>query len=242
MISSIAHYRIIKPLGKGGMGEVYLAQDTRLDRSVALKLLSPTLASNAKQLRRFYQEAKIAAALHHPNVCIIHEVGETADGQPFIAMEYIEGQTLAAKINQQPFALSVLLTFAIQIADALDEAHTKGIIHRDLKPANILITTRQQVKVLDFGLAKLTATVEPVSISELPTQPKTESGTVMGTATHMSPEQARGQAVDGRSDLFSLGIVLYEMATGRLPFSGTTITEIVDRILHAQPEAIARFN
>jgi len=224
------------------MGEVYLAQDTRLDRSVALKLLPPDLASDAKRLRRFRQEAKLAAALHHPNVCIIHEVGDAADGQPFIAMEYIEGQTLAATINQQPLALSAILTFAIQITDALDEAHSKGIIHRDLKPANILITSRQQAKVLDFGLAKLTAAVEPVSVSELPTQPQTDPGTIMGTVPYMSPEQARGKEVDARSDIFSFGIVLYEMVTGRLPFPGATMTEILDRILHAPPEAIARFN
>ncbi len=224
------------------MGEVYLAQDTRLDRSVALKLLPPDLASDAKRLRRFRQEAKLAAALHHPNVCIIHEVGDAADGQPFIAMEYIEGQTLAATINQQPLALSAILTFAIQITDALDEAHSKGIIHRDLKPANILITSRQQAKVLDFGLAKLTAPVEPVSVSELPTQPQTDPGTIMGTVPYMSPEQARGKEVDARSDIFSFGIVLYEMVTGRLPFPGATMTEILDRILHAPPEAIARFN
>ena len=224
------------------MGEVYLAEDTRLDRQVALKLLPAEVAADARLLRRFRQEAKIASSISHPNVCVIHEVGETADSQPFIAMEYIDGQTLAATINQRPLELSVLLRLATQITDALDEAHEKGVVHRDLKPGNILVTGRGQAKVLDFGLAKLRAATAAAPISEMPTQAKTESGTVMGTVSYMSPEQARGKEVDCRSDLFSFGIVLYEMATGRLPFAGETTTEVVDRILHAEVEAVARFN
>ena len=236
---SISHYQIISLLGKGGMGEVYRARDTKLDRTVALKILPADVATDAERMRRFVSEAKAASALNHPHVATIYEIGE-AEGVRFIAMEYVEGQTLAAKINGTPLAINEILELGSQIADALDEAHSKGITHRDIKPANVMLTPRGQVKVLDFGLAKIT---RPQSIdSNISTLAKTQSGVVMGTVPYMSPEQALGREVDQRSDLFSLGVVLYEMATGHSPFAGASTTETLDRILHAQPEAMARFN
>jgi len=236
---SISHYQIIALLGKGGMGEVYQARDTRLDRTVALKILPADVATNAERLRRFVREAKAASALNHPHVATIYEIGE-AENVNFIAMEYVEGQTLAARINGQPLAIQEVVDISLQIADALDEAHRKGIIHRDIKSANVMLTPRRQVKVLDFGLAKI---AQPQSIdSDISTLAKTQSGVVMGTVPYMSPEQALGREIDHRSDLFSLGVVLYEMVTGRLPFAGASTSEILDRILHAQPEALARFN
>ncbi len=236
---SISHYQIISLLGKGGMGEVYRARDIKLDRTVALKILPADVATDAERMRRFVSEAKAASALNHPHVATIYEIGE-ADSVRFIAMEYVEGQTLAAKINGQPLAIAEIIEIGSQIADALDEAHSKGITHRDIKPANVMFTPRGQVKVLDFGLAKIT---RPQSIdSNISTLAQTEPGVMMGTVPYMSPEQALGRAVDQRSDLFSLGVVLYEMTTGRLPFAGASTSEILDRILHAQPEAIARFN
>ena len=238
----ISHYRIIKQLGAGGMGKVYLAQDTQLGRSVALKLPGD-LSADPIRLRRFMQEARLASSLNHPNVCIIHEVGNTDSGEPFIAMEYIEGETLSKKINHTPIELSVLLAIAVQIVDALDVAHSKGIVHRDIKSDNIILTPRHQAKVLDFGLAKLnplTTSLEPVE--GIATSPKTVPGTVMGTLHYMSPEQAMGREVDARSDVFSFGIVLYEMATGILPFKGASFAEITQHILNDQPDPIARYN
>lgn len=241
---TISHYHLLEKLGAGGMGEVYLAEDTNLGRTVALKILPTALAHGRERLRRFLQEARAAAALHHPNVVHIYEIGEF-DGINFIAMEYIEGQTLYAKINHQPLDIGEVIEIGIEIADALAEAHAKGITHRDIKPTNIIMTPRSEVKVLDFGLAKVT-TVAGAELhraaSDISTQIKTTPGMVMGTVLYMSPEQAMGREVDHRSDIFSLGVVVYEMVTGRLPFSGETVIEIIDRIVHAQPEAIARFN
>lgn len=237
---TIGHYQIIALLGKGGMGEVYRARDLKLDRTAALKILPAEVAAGAERMRRFIREAKAASALNHPNVAHIYEIGE-ADGVSFIAMECVEGQTLAAKINGQPLAVSEIVEIGIQIADALDEAHGKGITHRDIKPANVMLTPRGQVKVLDFGLAKIARPAQPIT-SEISTLAKTAPGVVMGTVPYMSPEQALGREVDQRSDLFSLGVVLYEMATGRLPFAGANASETLNLILHSQPEAIARFN
>ena len=221
------------------MGEVYQARDTLLDRSVALKILPADVATDAERMRRFVSEAKAASALNHPHVATIYEIGE-ADNVRFIAMEYVEGQTLASRINGHPLAINEVVEIGSQIADALDEAHSKGITHRDIKPANVMLTPRGQVKVLDFGLAKIT---RPESIdSNISTLAKTQSGVVMGTVPYMSPEQALGRDVDHRSDIFSLGVVLYEMATGRLPFAGTNTVESLDRLLHAQPEAIGQLN
>src|SRR5262245_43407521 len=235
---TIGHYQIISLVGEGGMGEVYRARDAKLDRAVALKILPEEMSADGDRMRRFSREAKAASALNHPNVAHIYEIGE-AEGVIFIAMEYVEGQTLAAKINGHPLEVSEIVEIGSQIADALDEAHSKGITHRDIKPANVMITARGQVKVLDFGLAKMTRAVQPVS-SDISTQAKTEPGVVLGTVPYMSPEQALGRDVDHRTDTFSLGVVLYEMATGRLPFSGVNTSETLDRILHAQPEALAR--
>jgi len=232
----IAHYRLISRLGEGGMGAVYLADDTRLTRRVALKVLPAGFASDPDRMHRFVQEARLASALTHPNVAYIYEIGEDA-GLRFLAMEYVEGEPLSARLARGPLALPDLLSIGIQVADALDDAHSKGIVHRDIKPSNLMLTPRGYVKVLDFGLAKLEA---PGGGQE--TQVMTSAGVVMGTVAYMSPEQALGRDTDHRTDLFSLGVVLYEMATARLPFPGATPSETMARILSAQPEAIARFN
>ena len=240
----LGRYEIRSKLGEGGMGEVYLARDTQLDREIALKILTAEVARDQQRLHRFLQEARAASALSHPNAAHIYEIGEV-DGAHYIAMEFVEGQSLDRKIDGLPVRLSELLDIAIQIADALDEAHAKGIIHRDIKSSNIVISSRGRVKVLDFGLAKFSSpagVTDQTSNSELATRVKTSPGVVMGTVNYMSPEQALGREVDHRSDIFSLGVVLYEMATGRLPFTGNTITETIDRITHTQPEAIARLN
>ena len=192
-------------------------------------------------MRRFVREAKAASALKHPNVATIYEIGKSDDFN-FIAMEYVEGQTLAVRISGRPVPIAEIVDIGIQVADALDEAHRKGITHRDIKPANLMLTSRGQVKVLDFGLAKVTLPEGQALGSDISTVVKTETGVVMGTVQYMSPEQVLGKAVDHRTDIFSLGVVLYEMATGRLPFSGSSVSETTDRILHGQPDAIARFN
>ncbi|HVN05770.1 MAG TPA: protein kinase [Bryobacteraceae bacterium] len=237
----VAHYRIVSRLGAGGMGEVYLAEDLNLERPVALKILLSEMAHDTDRMRRFVQEAKTASALSHPNVARVFEIGE-AGGVSFLAMEYIEGQTLASRISGAPLPLAEALDIAIQVTDALDAAHSKGIVHRDIKPANIMIGPRGHVSVLDFGLAKMNAGGAGSSFSRAATQFLTDPGMVMGTVHYMSPEQALGREADARSDLFGLGVVLYEMATGRLPFSGANATELLLQILHAQPEAMARFN
>jgi eukaryotic-like serine/threonine-protein kinase len=238
---TLGTYQILSLLGSGGMGEVYLAQDSRLERTLALKVLPTEWSSDQERMRRFVREARAASSLKHPNVAPIYEIGEW-NGIQFIAMEYVEGETLATRIKGMPLETAEILNMGIQVADALDEAHSKGITHRDIKPANLMLTARGQVKVLDFGLAKVTWTKGLAATSGLSTVVNTEAGVVMGTIEYMSPEQVLGKEVDHRTDIFSLGVVLYEVGTGRLPFAGINATETTDHILHAQPEAIARFN
>src|SRR5438128_2926587 len=242
--TKLGRYEIRSKIGEGGMGEVYLAHDTQLDRAVALKILSAEVARDQQRLSRFLQEARAASKLKSANVGHIYEIGET-EGHHFIAMEYVEGEPLNQKMGGRPMEAAEIVKLGIQIARALDEAHTKGITHRDIKPQNIIVTSDAEVKMLDFGLAKLSTVPSENDLtpeSELATKVKTSPGVVMGTVNYMSPEQAMGRDVDHRTDLFSLGVVLYEMATGRVPFSGASLTETIDRIAHAQPEAIARFN
>ncbi len=239
--SNIAHYRVVSRLGEGGMGAVYLADDVTLGRRVALKVLPADVAADPERMHRFVREAKLASALTHPNVAHIYEIGED-HGRRFLAMEYVEGETLTVRLGRGPLSLSELLSVGIQVADALDDAHSKGIVHRDIKPSNLMLTPRGYVKVLDFGLAKLEKPRGGEVTERDETQLMTSAGVVMGTVAYMSPEQALGRVVDHRTDLFSLGVVLYEMATARLPFPGATPSETMARILGAQPEAIARFN
>jgi eukaryotic-like serine/threonine-protein kinase len=239
--TKLGRYEIRSKIGEGGMGEVYLAEDTRLDRTVALKVLPAEMAVDQERMRRFVQEAKAASALNHPNVAHIYEIGE-AGGTSFIAMEHVEGQALDAKIKGRALDSIEIVDIAEQVADALDAAHTKGIIHRDIKPSNIMITPRAQAKVLDFGLAKISLPAPARVESDMSTALKTETGVVMGTMPYMSPEQVLGHDVDCRTDIFSLGVVMYEMAAARRPFCGETASETMDQIIHSQPEAIARFN
>ncbi len=215
------------------MGEVYLAQDTRLDRKVALKILPDEVAADPDRMKRFVQEAKAASGLNHPNIITIYEIDQT-DSTPFIAAEFIEGSTLRERMRAQPLPLGEVLNVAVQIAGALAAAHANGIVHRDIKPENIILRSDGIAKVLDFGLAKLTGQGSPESVDSKRRRVahlKTDSGVVMGTATYMSPEQARGQQVDARTDIFSLGVVIYELLTGHLPFEGSSIYEIIAAIL-----------
>ena len=237
---TISHYQVLSLLGAGGMGEVYLARDPRLDRTVALKILPEELAADADRMQRFTREAKAASALNHPNVATIYDVGES-DGISFIVMEHVEGETLLARISRRMTPPEVV-DIAVQAADALDLAHAKGITHRDIKPANLMLTHRGHVKVLDFGVAKMARNDEGSLNGDWTVEPVTAVGSVVGSAPYMSPEQIVGGDVDSRSDVFSLGVVIYQMATGQLPFSGSTRAEMMDRILHAAPETMMRLN
>src|SRR5947207_1862041 len=237
----LAHYRIVEKLGSGGMGEVFLAQDTKLERKVAIKMLPAKSIDDAQAKKRLFREARAAATLDHPNICSIYEVNEDGDCL-FIVMQYVEGKTLATTLVESPLKPDEVIDVGIQVAEALSEAHARGVIHRDIKPQNVIITPRGQLKVLDFGLARVTQNEQNSEPEAKTVTQLTEEGYIVGTISYMSPEQLKGQAVDARSDLFSLGVMLYECAAGKPPFTGSSKIEISSKVLQVEPRKPSELN